>query len=113
MGNDEVVFDEKDGLNYMQFKKLLDLGIKHLYTLKSDGIDFATGGPLEEKSYQLVADILGVSKDKLIIPKQTHTDCVKCVDERTLASDLKFTDGTITDKSRNCSNLQKCRLYFT
>lgn len=98
MGNDEVIFGEKNGLNYMQFKKLLDMGINHLYTLKSEGIDFATGGPIEEKSYQTVADILGITIDKLIIPKQTHTDCVKCVDGTTTSNDLKFTDGVITDK---------------
>ena len=98
MGNDEVIFCEKNGLNYMQFKKLLELGVNHLYTLKSPRIDFATAGPLEEKSYQTVAEILGVPREKIIIPKQTHTDCVKCVDERTSNEDLKFTDGVITDK---------------
>lgn len=98
MGNDEIIFKEQNGLKYMQFKKLLDLGINHLYTLKSDGIDFATGGALEEKSYKIVAEILGIPREKVIIPKQTHTDCVKCVDERVVSDDLKFTDGLITDK---------------
>ena len=98
MGNDEIIFCEKNGLKYMQFKKMLELGIKHLYTLKSEGIDFATGGYLEEKSYKAVADILEIPVDKIIIPKQTHTDCVKCVNENTLPDDLKFTDGVITDK---------------
>ena len=97
MGNDEVIFGEKNGLKYMQFKKLLELGVNHFYTLKSNGIDFATGGPIEEKSYQVAAEVLGVSRDKLMIPKQTHTDCVKCVDSRTSPNDLKFTDGLITD----------------
>ena len=96
--NDIVIFKESNGLKYMQFKKLLELGINHLYTLKCDGIDFATGGQLEEKSYDIVAKVLGISSKKIIIPKQTHTDCVKCVDERTIADDLKFTDGVITDK---------------
>ena len=96
--NDVVIFNEKYGLKYMQFKKLLELGISHLYTLKSDGIDFATGGVLEDKSYEVVAKILEIPKEKIIIPKQTHTDCVQCVDEKTLLTDLKFTDGVITDK---------------
>ena len=98
MGNDEIIFGEKYGLKYMQFKKLLDLGINHLYTLKSDGIDFATGEPLEEKSYEIVAKVLGIPKNKIVIPKQTHTDCVRCVYESTFPDDLKFTDGVITDK---------------
>lgn len=96
--NETIIIKEKNGLKYMQFKKLIELGINHLYTLKSDGIDFATGGPLEEKSYETVAKILEIPKEKIIIPKQTHTDCVKCVDERTVQEDLVFTDGVITDK---------------
>ena len=96
--NDVVIFKEENGLKYMQFRKLLDLGIKHFYILKSDNIDFATGGPLESQSYDVVAKILNIPKEKVIIPKQTHTDCVKCVDETTSQDDLKFTDGTITDK---------------
>ena len=95
--SDEVIFDEKNGLKYMQFKKLLEMGITHLYTLKSEGIDFATGGAFEEKSYQTVAEVLGISRDKIIIPKQTHTDCVKCINEKVKADELKFTDGLITD----------------
>lgn len=98
MGNDEVVFKTKDGLNYMQFKKLIELGINHLYTLKSENIDFKTGGKNEEASYQKLAKVLGVPREKILIPKQTHTDCVKCVDERITLNDLKFTDGLITDK---------------
>lgn len=97
MGNDEVIFGSKNGLNYMQFKKLLDLGINHFYTLKSDGIDFRTGGPIEEKSYQIAAEVLGVPRENVIIPMQTHTDCVKCVDNKTIPNDLKFSDGAITD----------------
>ncbi|MBR2289970.1 MAG: polyphenol oxidase family protein [Clostridia bacterium] len=97
MGNDEVIFKSENGLNYMQFKKLLELGVNHLYTLKSPGIDFVIG-PLEERSYQTVADVLKIPREKIIVPKQAHTDCVKCVDERTMKDDLKFTDGIITDK---------------
>lgn len=96
--NEVVIFKEEYGLKYMQFRKLLDLGINHLYTLKSDGIDFATGGQFEEKSYNLIAKILDIPREKIIIPKQTHTDCVKCVNEKTTNEDLKFTDGVITDK---------------
>ena len=98
MGNDEIVFGEQFGLKYLQFKKLLELGINHFYTLKSDGFDFATGGNLEKNSYETIAKILNLPIENLIIPKQAHTDCVKCVDEKTIMDDLKFTDGVITDR---------------
>ena len=98
ISNDVIIIKEENGLRYMQFRKLLELGINHLYTLKSEGIDFKTGGPLEEESYQVIAKFLKIPRDKIVIPKQTHTDCVKCVNEKTFQEDLKFTDGLITDK---------------
>lgn len=97
--NDVIIIKEKYGLRYMQFRKLLEFGINHLYTLKSDGFDFAPNNPLEEKSYDIVAKILEIEKDKILIAKQPHKDGVRCVDEKTTLEDLKFEDGMITDKS--------------
>ena len=97
--NEKVFFKEKNGLRYMQFRKLLEFGINHLYTLKSDEFDFAPNNPLEDKSYDTVAQILGISKDKILVAKQPHKDSIRCVDERTILEDLKFEDGMITDKS--------------
>ena len=34
--NDIVVQTTKDGMNYLQFKVLLNLGVKHAYAMKSD-----------------------------------------------------------------------------
>ncbi len=96
--NEKIIVKEEYGLRYIQFRKLLELGVNHLYTLKSDGIDFATGGNLENKSYNTVAQILKIPREKILIPKQTHTDCVKCVDERVNYESLNFTDGLITDR---------------
>ena len=113
MGNDEIVFGEQFGLKYLQFKKLLELGINHFYTLKSDGFDFATGGNLEKNSYETIAKILNLPIENLIIPKQAHTDCVKCVDEKTIMDDLKFTDGVITDRKNIalCTKNADCILF--
>ena len=36
-----VVYVEKNGVGYMQFKRLLKYGVKHAYTFKRDGIDFS------------------------------------------------------------------------
>ena len=98
MGNDEIIFEEKYGLKYFSFKKLREMGVKHLYTLLSDDIDFKTGGPQLKYSYETVAKVLDIPVSKIVIPKQTHTDCVRCVDENTKSDDLKFTDGIITNK---------------
>ena len=96
--NEIVVFKEEYGLRYMQFKKLLELGINHLYTLKSDEVNFAPDNPLESKSYEIVAKILNISKEKILVTKQPHKDCVRCVDENTKLKDLTTDDGLITDK---------------
>ena len=115
MGNDEILLKEEKGLKYIQFKKLLEFNVKHFYSLKSDGIDFATGGALEENSYKLVSDILGINRERLIIPKQSHGDCVKCVNENTSLDDMKFTDGIITDckgLALSTKNADCILLYF-
>lgn len=97
--NEIVIFKEEYGLRYMQFRKLLELGINHLYTLKSDEINFAPNNPLESKSYEIVAKILNISKEKILVTKQPHKDSIRCVDEKTKTEDLMFDDGIMTDKS--------------
>ena len=38
LGNDNIIYKKGNGIEYLQFKRLLDYGIKHAYTLKGDGI---------------------------------------------------------------------------
>ena len=47
--NDNVVLKKSNGIEYLQFKKLLELGINHCYTLKSDNIDFLLVIPIKKK----------------------------------------------------------------
>ncbi len=98
-----VIFKEKDGINYIQFKKLLEFGINHCYTLKSDDLDF---GEINENNYQeenngysKISKAFNIEKKKLfIIPNQVHSDIVKCIDENTVIEDGEAFDGFITDK---------------
>ena len=39
--NDEIIYNNNNGVEYIQFKRLLDLNIKHAYTLKGDDLDFS------------------------------------------------------------------------
>ncbi len=40
--NENIIIKENEnGIKYLQFKRLLELGIKHAYTLKTDEIDFS------------------------------------------------------------------------
>ena len=95
---EDIVFKEFEGIKYIQFKRLLDLGITHCYTLKSEGIDFTRGNLNENQSYEKICKALEISKESLLIPKQTHTDIVRCVNFDTKEKDLIDTDGLITDK---------------
>lgn len=96
--DDEVIFLEKDGLKYMQFKKLLKYGVKHAYTLKSDGYNFAFNQDSNEISYKKLCSALDIDYNSVIQPVQTHTDIVKCIDEKDLTKCMQDVDGLITSQ---------------
>ena len=96
--NEEVIFVEKEGIKYIQFKRLLKYGIKHAYTLKGDGIDFAFGQHKNEESYKKLCKALDINYETLIQPVQTHTDIVKCIDESLSTDEVQDVDGLITNK---------------
>lgn len=95
--NDNIIIKEYEGLKYLQFKKLLDYGIKHAYTLKSDGFDFSHGVPEEKRSYEVLNKALEIDDKIILKPFQTHTDNILCVDENT--ENLNDVDALITNKS--------------
>jgi hypothetical protein len=94
----EVIFKNEYGIEYMQFQKLLDLGINHCYTLLSKNIDFGTESKFYDESIDKICKVMKIEKSKLFIPKQTHTDIVKCVNLETSKEELVETDGLITNK---------------
>ena len=47
--NEIIVCKEHKGIEYIQFRKLLDFGIKHAYTLKGDNINFRTDSKEEKE----------------------------------------------------------------
>ena len=52
--NANILYNSKNGIEYIQFKKLLELGIKHAYTLKGDNINFRSNSPEEKESYKKI-----------------------------------------------------------
>lgn len=96
MENENIIIKDFNGLKYLQFKVLNNLGIKHAYTLKSNGLDFSHNVPEEELSYKILCEALNIDLSTLVKPIQTHTNnikCISCVDE-----ELNDIDGIITDK---------------
>lgn len=96
--NDEIVYVQKEGIEYIQFKKLLKYGIKHAYTLKSKDINFAFNQDKNESSYNKLCKALDIDSKTVVQPVQTHTDTVKCIDKVEKTEELQDVDGLITDK---------------
>ena len=95
---ENIIFQEKNGIRFIQFKKLLELGITHAYTLKGNEINFTCGDKYEDESWNKICSALNIDKKQILASKQAHTDCIKCVNEMTDLDELKFVDGMITDK---------------
>lgn len=101
LSNKNIIQKSHEGINYIQFKKLLDLGIKHAYTLKSEQINIRKKikDPEEEKeSYKKICRAIGLDENNLSKPDQQHTNEIKTINNVKTTEELKETDGLITNK---------------
>lgn len=99
--NDNVIQFNKNGVNYLQFRVLNDLGIKHAYSLKTESINFRhSGGDFvtEKNSYKRLCDAIGLDAKNVTKPKQKHTNKIKRVDKVYLPEEIGEIDGLITNK---------------
>lgn len=106
LSNENITHVKKDGLEYIQFKKLLEYkNVKHCFTLKP--LDFASNETYEEKKEEVEKNFDILSKEfefdvkNICRPKQTHTDRVERVedgDEGIYNSKFDNVDGFVTDK---------------
>lgn len=99
LSNENIIHIKGKYLDYIKFRKLEKLGVKHAYTLKNEGINFKS--PKEEigeKSYRLLCKELDLNYDNLIRPDQRHTNNIKCIDKIYSEDELKEIDGVLTDK---------------
>ena len=94
-----IIKEGKNGIKYIQYKELLTYGVKHAYTLTTPGIDFSFGREEHDKSYQMLAEELGIEVNTIVEPVQTHTDKVVCLNEVISSEELQNVDGLITDKA--------------
>lgn len=106
-----ILEKEYNGIKYLEFKVLTDLGIKNMYTLKPS--DFSNSKLNEEKqsNYNKVLEFFNVDVKHLIKPYQAHTDNVEIVDEK---RELENTDGVITKNKELvlCTNNADCILII-
>ena len=98
MENENIIYKNECGIEFIQFKKLLDLGIMNVYTLKGEDTDFTFNKKNSKSSYDRICNALKIEKEQILIPRQAHTDIVICANENTTTEDLIDIDGLITDK---------------
>ncbi len=117
LSNENVIHIKKEGIEYLQFRRLLEYGnvINHAYSL---GIDKnfktfkANNQKLEDskykkaiEDYKQICSALGTNYKNLVKTNQEHTNNVKIVNEKLNSdapdinlSDYLETDGLITNK---------------
>lgn len=88
LSNDMVIHKKKNGIEYLQFRKLLEYPeLVHCYTLKANDFDIAGNDTYEEKrdilysNFEKLAKALDIEKDTIIRPYQTHTNVVEAIKE--------------------------------
>lgn len=96
--NKKIILNEYKGIEFIQFRKLLELGIKHAYTLKGERTNFRSNSKEEKECYSIIYEALGLDVSTLVKPLQNHTSNVKCIDKVLKKEELTDTDGLITDK---------------
>lgn len=102
LSNDNVVEVNVDGINFLQFKVLLELGVKHGYSLKNDGMDFghfAENFSREKESYNRLCSVAGLNSENVVKGIQKHTDIVKKISSFCTPEEIGEVDGLITDKN--------------
>ena len=95
---ENIVYQNKDGIEYIQFKKLLEYPeITHCYTMKSNNqLNFQIRDrDFFNQSCNKIYKCLELKNPLVVRPYQTHTDNVKVV--RNIEK-LEDTDGIITNK---------------
>lgn len=95
---DKIICKEQNGIEYIQFRKLLEFGIKHAYTLKGKNTNFRSGSKEEKECYSKIYNAIGLDINTLVKPLQNHTSNIKCIDKVLAKEELEKTDGLITDK---------------
>lgn len=113
--NDEnIIVKKENGIEFIQFKKLLEFGIKHAYTLKGDGINFRSTAKEQDESYKKIFEAIGLDIKTKVKPNQRHTSNTRCIDSVTDYEKLTNVDGIITDKKNIALTTTNadCILFF-
>lgn len=116
LSNENVIHVNKNGVQYLQFRKLLEYSdiLVHAYSLGTDR-NFRTarfGKQLKQEEvnkaiadYKELCDAIGANYKNIVKPNQAHTKMVKKVEKKINKDTIDFgleeynlTDGLVTDK---------------
>ena len=111
LSNENVIHVKKNGIEYLQFRKLLEYKdiINHAYSLGTDK-NYRTSKPGEEYEkakieYKNLCDAIGSDYTRCVKPNQKHTKNIKIVTQKINEKAPDFekenysnTDGLITNK---------------
>lgn len=99
LSNDIVIQKSKQGVKYLQFRKLLEYPeIEHCYTMRQSGINFRIyeNDEILQKSYDTICSVLDFDRENIVKPHQTHTDKIEVVQNG--KERFNEVDGLITEQ---------------
>ena len=105
LSNENMVHIKKDEIEYLQFRRLLEFdNLINCYTLSVKDVDYKReNNDLLEINNKKIANALYINKDSFVRPYQTHTNCVKKVDNIASKKEERIqyneVDGLITNKN--------------
>lgn len=113
LSNENIIHIKKNGLEYIQFRRLLEYSdiLTHCFTLKpldfGDNSNYEYKKDIVENNYKLICNELNIDYKNIIRPYQTHTNIVKCVEKEAGIFLPEYTnvDGIITNKSNKVLSL--------
>ena len=98
LSNEVIIHTKKNNIEYLQFRVLLQYGLINCFTTKID--NFNLDGKLDknitEYNYKRICESLGIPRNTIIRPNQTHSDVIQRVDE--LGIKYVDTDAFVTNK---------------
>lgn len=106
LSNENVIQINKDGISFLKFRRLLEYKdkIEHCFTLKNltfgDNANYYDIQNLVLENYKKITNSLDLDFKNVVRPFQTHTNCVKIVDnEKGIFIDsLNNVDGILTNQ---------------
>lgn len=106
LSNENVIHVKKSGVEYLQFRRLLQYEdkISHCFTLKDltfgDNLNFYEIKDKVLESYNKITSKLNLDSKNIVRPFQTHTNFVKNVttEKGIFIEELKDIDGLLTDR---------------